>query len=380
MREPNSVAPQQQVDRWNENFPVATRVTVKGYVEPKVTRSEAMILFNQKPAIYLEGHNGYFDLKDIGPLVETPPSPSVKSEVHLDEHRSSSEHSGRCYMFPGQGSQVKGMGGELFDAYPAYTDAADDVLGYSIKDLCLNDRHQQLKQTQYTQPALFTVNALTYEDHLKTEANKPAFFAGHSLGEYSALFASGVFDFETGLKLVQKRGALMASAKGGGMAAVIGLTEAEVAQVLTESGLGEIDLANINSPEQIVISGPTEEVEKAKAVFEAAGARLYIPLNVSGAFHSRHMKDAQKEFKKFLNQFSFNKLSVPVISNVEARPYANDRVVSVLAEQLTSPVKWTESIQYLEKQGANTFLEIGPGKMLTGMVSKIRRGTSLPTT
>src|SRR5436305_5494221 len=159
------------------------------------------------------------------------------------------------FLFPGQGSQRIGMGNTLFDEFKAITARADEILGYSIKELCLQDPHQQLGQTQFTQPALYVVNALSYLKKMKEAGQAPAYVSGHSLGEYNALFAAGAFDFETGLQLVKKRGELMSQATGGGMAAVIGFTLEQVDQILKEYGLTSIDIANYNTPTQIVLAG-----------------------------------------------------------------------------------------------------------------------------
>jgi trans-AT polyketide synthase/acyltransferase/oxidoreductase domain-containing protein len=264
------------------------------------------------------------------------------------------------------------MGEGLFEQFPDLTRTADGILGYSIRDLCLTDANQQLGQTQFTQPALYTVNALSYFQELKKTGTKPDFVAGHSLGEYNALLAAEVFDFATGLKLVQKRGALMAQAQGGGMAAVIGLDFLQVRSILDGRGLNQIDLANINAPTQIVISGPRAEIQRAQSIFETSGASMYIPLNVSGAFHSRYMADFQSQFRQFLGNFIYSPPRIPVISNVEARPYAPDQVARLLADQMTRSVRWVESIQYLRQMGVEEFREIGPGKVLTGLVNKIR--------
>ncbi|MFC1668400.1 ACP S-malonyltransferase [Chlamydiota bacterium] len=276
------------------------------------------------------------------------------------------------YVFPGQGSQKKGMGQELFDAYPDLVKKADEILGYSIKELCLEDPNNQLGQTQFTQPALFVVNALTYLKKLADGVEKPAYVAGHSLGEYNALFASEVFDFETGLQIVKKRGAIMAEAKNGGMAAVIGLTEESIASVLKESGLDSLDIANMNSPSQIVISGLKDDIGKAKEIFEKAGARMYIPLQVSGAFHSRYMKESMETFETFIKEFSFSDQKIPVIANVTARPYGKGDIPKLMVEQITSSVKWCESIRYLMGVGESVFDEVGPGTVLTGLIRKIQ--------
>lgn len=278
-----------------------------------------------------------------------------------------------AYVFPGQGSQQKGMGSELFGEFKELTAVADQVLGYSIVDLCLHDAQNLLGRTNYTQPALFTVNALMYLKKTRLTGEKPDYMAGHSLGEYSALFAAGAFDFETGLKIVKKRGELMSAATGGGMAAVIGLTEAEIRRIIADNQLNAIDVANLNTPKQIVISAPKAEIEKAQPIFEAAGATRYVVLNVSGAFHSRYMEDARIEFERYLDQFTFSQLNIPVISNVTARPYQVSELKKNMILQVTHSVKWDETIRYLMGKGIADIFQIGPGNILTGMVNTIKR-------
>ncbi|MFB9326111.1 ACP S-malonyltransferase [Paenibacillus aurantiacus] len=277
------------------------------------------------------------------------------------------------YLFPGQGSQHKGMGGELFGRFKALTEEADAILGYSIEELCLRDPRGLLANTAYTQPALYVVNALTYLSRLESAERQPAYAAGHSLGEYSALFAAGAFDFGTGLRLVQRRGALMAAAPEGAMAAVIGLSAESIHDLLDRGGLDGIDIANYNSPTQTVISGPKADIARAQSLFETAGASLYIPLNVSGPFHSRYMREARESFEQFMRPFAFRKPSITVISNVEARPYQEDRLKAGLADQMTSPVRWTDTIRYLlGKDGEADLEEIGPGNVLAKLVRAIR--------
>lgn len=276
------------------------------------------------------------------------------------------------YLFPGQGSQQVGMGKELFSAFRGWLEEADDVLGYSLKALCLEDTEGKLNRTEYTQPALYVVGVLAYRKALE-EGPPPHYVAGHSLGEYVALYASGAFDFATGLRLVQKRGSLMAQASGGGMAAVIGLSAEVVEAVLQQPALDGMQPANYNAPTQTVISGPAPAVERAQKAFEDVGCQRFVPLRVSGAFHSSKMEPARKAFVRFLREFDFKSLSIPVISNVEARPYKASRIKELLADQITHPVRWTESIRYLMGKGVKSFEEIGPGRVLTGLVKRIQR-------
>ncbi len=263
------------------------------------------------------------------------------------------------------------MGEGLFEEFPDLCREADGVLGYSLKDLCLNDSSAQLDNTAFTQPALYAVNALTYFKKIKT-SGEPDFLAGHSLGEYDALLAGGAFDFATGLRLVQKRGELMAKQTGGGMAAVIGLDTDKIIQVIQNGGY-EIDVANYNSDGQIVVSGRKEHVEKAKADFEAAGARMVVVLKVSGAFHSRLMRDAENEFSSFLNGFSFKPLRIPVISNFTAARYQDSELKNNLTKQISNSVRWIETIQLLMDEPEPQFEEIGPGAVLAGLLKRIKK-------
>lgn len=278
-----------------------------------------------------------------------------------------------AYLFPGQGSQKKGMGLSLFEHYPELVKEADAILGYSIEDLCLNDPDDLLKQTQYTQPALYVVNALSYLERIKEDGKEPDYVAGHSLGEYDALFAAGVFDFATGLKLAKRRGELMAEARNGGMAAVIGMKENEIRKVIEENELQQIDIANLNSPNQIVISGPKQDIVDVQKCFVDAGALNYVVLNVSGAFHSRYMKEAKDKFAEYMEQFELHKPKIPIISNVHARPYRTKDIKETMIAQMVSTVKWEESICYLMGKGDMEFEQIGPGNVITGLVRNIKR-------
>jgi malonyl CoA-acyl carrier protein transacylase len=277
----------------------------------------------------------------------------------------------KVYVFPGQGSQEIGMGQDLFDKFPSEVAQADEILGYSIKELCCEGPIEKLSQTQFTQPALYVVNALTYLNIIAEGGEKPAFTAGHSLGEYDALFAAGVFDFATGVKLVQKRGEIMSRVEGGGMAAVLGMDPATIKDVLVDSGNDKVDIANFNSPKQTVLSGMKEDVVNAEQAFKDAGAKRYIVLPVSGAFHSRYMQESQAEFEAFASQFKFNAPEFPVISNLNATPYEADKVLPTLVGQISNSVRWVESILAIKAEGDFEFEELGPKRVLTSLVRQI---------
>lgn len=279
----------------------------------------------------------------------------------------------RIYVFPGQGSQSVGMGAELFRAFPHEVAFADAILGYSIEELCLQDPQKRLNRTEFTQPALFVVNALSYLRAVEREGIRPDFAVGHSLGEYNALFAAGAFDFITGLRLVQRRGQLMGRADGGVMAAVVGLPEEQVARCLRDAGNEEMDIASLNSPDQTVISGAASAFERVEAALVAAGAHQVVRLKVSAAFHSRYMRSAEQEFARFLSQFEFSSLDFPVVSNLHATPYASEAIHACLAGQMSKAVRWTETIQLLAREPEPRFEELGPGKVLTPLIQSIMR-------
>jgi malonyl CoA-acyl carrier protein transacylase len=284
-----------------------------------------------------------------------------------------------AFVFPGQGSQKRGMGQGLFDEvreYAAIEKQVDTILGYSLRKLCLEDPDNRLKETQFTQPSLYVVNALHYYKAVSQGAH-PDYLAGHSLGEYNALLAAGVFDFLAGLRLVKKRGELMSQAKNGAMGAVIGLGVSVIAKVIKENRLASIDVANFNSPSQTVISGPIEDIKRAGPFFEKGGARMYMPLQVSAAFHSRYMADAAKAFADFLAPMSFAAPKTPVVANMTAQPYptanASESVKSLLVNQMAHSVQWTQSIRFLISQGVTQFSEMGPGNVLTRSVQQIQQ-------
>ncbi len=278
-------------------------------------------------------------------------------------------------MFPGQGSQVVGMGADVLDKFGELEELADTILGYSIRKLCLRDPEGLLGQTQYTQPALFVVNTLSYLWRIRRSLPHPRCTLGHSLGEYSALYAADVFDFEIGLRLVQKRGELMAKATGGAMTAVVGLTEEKLLSALEAADLQTVSIANFNTYTQQVISGPADDVKAAEPVLKQAGAKLVIPLKVSGAFHSQAMKSAKGEFAKFLSTFTLSSPKIPVYANLTGRPYPKleSEIKTTLAEQITHQVSWVQSISaILTDFPESQFEECGSGTVLTGLLKRIR--------
>ncbi|MBQ0826803.1 ACP S-malonyltransferase [Streptomyces sp. RG38] len=305
-------------------------------------------------------------LERLREVARRPRHPAPGKPAHRGERM-------KAIIFPGQGSQSRGMGADLFPRFPELVAGADEILGYSVAELCREDPDRRLDSTEFTQPALYTVSALSYLDRVRGGWHGAHFFAGHSLGEYTALFAAGAFDFLTGLRLVMERGRLMGRVRDGGMAAVIGLDEEEIRTVLTESGLTDVDVANYNSPDQLILSGAKERVHGARDAFLRAGARNFLPLRVSGAFHSRFMEPARGEFEEFLAGTAFGPLTVPVIANVTGREHVPDGLRHALAEQLVRPVRWEQGIRHLLERGVTDFQETGPGTVLTRLVDRIRQ-------
>jgi trans-AT polyketide synthase/acyltransferase/oxidoreductase domain-containing protein len=278
-------------------------------------------------------------------------------------------------MFPGQGAQRPGMGGELFPAFAALVQEANDILGYDIAALCRDGPAERLGQTQFTQPALFVVGALAWLRRRQTDPS-PDYVLGHSVGEYAALFAAGVLDFADGLRLVAARGALMQQATGGGMAAVLGLDQARVEAVLARHAPDAVFVSNINTPLQLVVSGRQDAVVRLESAFVEAGAALYRRLDVSGAFHTPFMREAQAAFAEAAAKAAFSAPTIPVLSNVSARLHDPARIREAMIAQITAPVRWSDSIRALLGAGVSPegFEELGAATpVLKPMVARVRQ-------
>jgi [acyl-carrier-protein] S-malonyltransferase len=284
-----------------------------------------------------------------------------------------------AFVFPGQGSQYVGMGKDLCEQIPAARtlfNQADAVLGFPLSKVCFEGPEEELKQTKNTQPAIF-VHSVAVAQLVRSKNLRPAMAAGHSLGEYSALVAAGALTFVEGLKLVRLRGELMQKAgvdQPGTMAAVVGLDPATITTVCDEaSNEGIVQPANFNSPGQIVISGSITGVRKAMALAKARGAKLVKELPVSGAFHSPLMESAGDGLKTALDAATIRDAQIPVYANVTAKPVQNAAEIrNLLYRQLTSPVRWEESVANMSADGATEFIELGPGKVLQGLVKRIQ--------
>nr|WP_299345585.1 ACP S-malonyltransferase [Allomuricauda sp.] len=280
-----------------------------------------------------------------------------------------------AYIFPGQGAQFVGMGLDLYEAHPIAQELfedANDILGFSITDIMFEGTAEELKQTKVTQPAIFLHSVILSK--VLGDDFKPDMVAGHSLGEFSALVANSTLNFEDGLKLVSQRALAMQKAcelKPSTMAAVLGLDDSVVEQICQETE-GIVVPANYNCPGQLVISGEVEAVNAACEKMKEAGARRALVLPVGGAFHSPLMEPAREELAAAIEATAFNEPNAPIYQNVTTTAVTDpSEIKQNLISQLTAPVKWTQSVQQMVKDGAQSFVEVGPGKVLQGLVRKI---------
>lgn len=295
-----------------------------------------------------------------------------------------SEHPRNAYVFPGQGSQSVGMGRGLHDADPiarVVWEEADDLLGLPLSRLAFEGPQQELNRTENAQPALLTASIAAYEVlRSRRLAAPPLMAAGHSLGEYSALVAAGAFRFGTALRLVRLRGELMAAEgerTGGAMLAVIGLPAARLNALCSQLG---VDVANYNSPDQTVISGPIDAVQEAGERAREAGARRVVPLAVSGAFHSHLMRPAAAAFEEAVRDIPLSTPSITVIGNVEAKPLiSTEDIRRELVLQIWSPVRWSDTLERIAAEGIEQVVEVGPGKVLSALVRRTLPGVQAVT-
>lgn len=286
-----------------------------------------------------------------------------------------------AFVFPGQGSQKVGMGLDLYQNSPAAREVfeeCDRALDFPLSQLCFQGPEEELRQTIHAQPAIVATSVACLRAAAELHSGfQPSLLAGHSLGEYSALVAAGVLEIGDGIRLVRERGRLMHQAgarQPGGMAAVIGLDEPSLAQLCQEAG---VEIANINSPNQIVISGAKEALNQAMELARSQGARV-VPLEVSGAFHSQLMKPAADELARIISELPFRDPEVPIVVNTTAQPATTaQEIKEELAQQLLHCVRWRHSVQYMIDHGISTFIEIGPGSVLAGLIKRIDRGVQM---
>lgn len=274
-------------------------------------------------------------------------------------------------LFPGQGSQRHGMGAGLFERYPDVVAEADRILGYSVRDLCLAPSEPRLHQTEFTQPAIYVTTYLRYRDWAAQGAS-PQMLAGHSLGEYTALTAAGVFSFATGLQLVQRRGILMGNNRGGGLVAVLGIDADTVARMIEEERLGGLEIANINSPDQVVVGGMKNRLQDLLDYCSERAIRA-VPLKVSGAFHTSHMKEAAEEFSASVDKIHFSQPAIPVLSSVTGNVHVTAGIGERLVVQMYQTVRWSQCVQTMLESGIDDFKEIGSPAVLLPFVMAVKK-------